>query len=82
MSQRLTIFFFLLLGIAVCVPEVSVKAGGGTETCAHGKENCYEAGYAGLTPLQREGRDTWYVWTGEIRTPRETSSAIRRCGEF
>jgi hypothetical protein len=26
--------------------------------------NGYEAGYAGLTPLERQGRDTWYRWTG------------------
>ncbi len=64
MSQRSAIFFLILLGVAACVPKVSVKAGGSDGACVHGKENCYAAGYAGLTPLQREGRDTWYVWTG------------------
>ncbi len=24
----------------------------------------YDAGYAGLSPQQRQGRDTWYRWTG------------------
>jgi hypothetical protein len=32
--------------------------------CGHGRESCYEAGYAGSTPLQSDGRDTWYRWTG------------------
>jgi len=35
-----------------------------SEMCAGGREACYEAGSAGLTPLQRHGRDTWYLWTG------------------
>jgi cytochrome c5 len=53
------------LGVAACVPEGLVSAGsGGAEVCASGKESCYEAGYAGLTPLERQGRDTWYRWTG------------------
>jgi hypothetical protein len=51
--------------VMTCVPEASVSAGGGAnELCAHGKDSCYEAGYSGLTLLQREGRDTWYFWTG------------------
>jgi len=64
MFRRVAILSLLLLSMAGCVPEVSVRAGDGTMTCVHGKESCYAAGYAGLTPLQREGRDTWYVWTG------------------
>lgn len=32
--------------------------------CPSGKASCYQSGYAGLTPLQEHGRDTWYFWTG------------------
>jgi hypothetical protein len=49
--------------MAAFVHEGSVRAGDG-ETCALTEASCYEAGYAGLTPLQRAGRDTWYFWTG------------------
>lgn len=65
MSQRQALFLFCLLGVAAYVPVGLVSAGsGGTEACVRGRESCYEAGYAGLTPLQRRGRDTWYRWTG------------------
>ena len=39
----------------------------GSEVWANGRESCYEAGYAGLTQLERQGRDTWYLWTGGDR---------------
>jgi hypothetical protein len=65
MSQRQALFLFCLLGAAAYVPKSFVRASsGGTEVCAHGAASCYEAGYMGLTPLQRQGRDTWYLWTG------------------
>ncbi len=32
--------------------------------CPSGRSSCYQSGYAGLTPLQQHGRDTWYFWTG------------------
>jgi mono/diheme cytochrome c family protein len=68
MSQRQALFLFCLLGVAAYVPKSFVSAAGGdSEACAHGREVCYEAGYAGLTPLQRQGRDTWYRWTGGDR---------------
>jgi hypothetical protein len=63
-SPRLALPLACLLAIA-CVPAVFVSAGGAPpETCASGSGGCYSSGYAGLTPLQREGRDTWYFWTG------------------
>ena len=65
MSQRQALFLFCLLGAAAYVPKSFVSAGSdGTEVCARGTASCYEAGYVGLTPLQRQGRDTWYLWTG------------------
>jgi hypothetical protein len=68
MSQRQALFVFCLLGVAAYAPRGLVSAGSGAaEVCSHGRETCYEAGYAGLTPLQRRGRDTWYLWTGGDR---------------
>jgi hypothetical protein len=32
--------------------------------CPGGRTSCYQSGYAGLTPQQERGRDTWYFWTG------------------
>jgi hypothetical protein len=69
MSQRQILLFFCILGAAACATEGLVGAAsagveGGLEACASGRESCYEAGYAGLTPLERQGRDTWYLWTG------------------
>ena len=65
MSQRQALFLFCILGVAASVSTGFVSAGSsGAATCATGKESCYEAGYAGLTPLERQGRDTWYRWTG------------------
>ncbi len=64
MSQRLALFLFCILGVTAFVSECFVSAGTDVEACASGGASCYEAGYAGLTPLQRQGRDTWYLWTG------------------
>jgi hypothetical protein len=65
MAQRLVLVLFCILGVAACVPRSFVSAGsGGAEACAGGRESCYQAGYAGLTPAERQGRDTWYRWTG------------------
>ena len=36
----------------------------GSYGCPSGRTSCYQSGYAGLTPLQERGRDTWYFWTG------------------
>jgi hypothetical protein len=65
MSQRPALFLICLLGVAAYVPKYFVRAAiVGSEVCPGGGQSCYEAGYAGLTPLQRQGRDTWYRWTG------------------
>jgi hypothetical protein len=65
MSQRQALLLLCILGVAVSVTRGLVTAGSsGAGTCTNGKESCYEAGYAGLTPLERQGRDTWYRWTG------------------
>jgi hypothetical protein len=65
MTQRQALILFCTLGVAACVPGSLVSAGSGSaEACASGRESCYQAGYAGLTPLERAGRDTWYRWTG------------------
>ncbi|MGB6745444.1 MAG: hypothetical protein WBE38_17490 [Terracidiphilus sp.] len=73
MSQRQALFLFCILGVAAYVPKGFVSAAsasaasGSVEVCANGRESCYEAGYAGLTQLERQGRDTWYLWTGGDR---------------
>jgi hypothetical protein len=65
MSKRQALFLLCILGVAASIASGFVSASnGGVELCADGRESCYEAGYAGLTPLQRQGRDTWYLWTG------------------
>lgn len=65
MSQRQVILLFCILGVAACMSKEFVSAGGrGPDACAPDRVSCYAAGYAGLTPLQRQGRDTWYLWTG------------------
>jgi hypothetical protein len=42
-------------------------------TCPDGSTNCYQYGYTDLTDLQKQGRDTWYFWTGGDRDPSGTS---------
>lgn len=65
MSRRQALLLLCILGVAASLTKGLVSAGGtGIEACANGSESRYEAGYAGLTPLQRQGRDTWYRWTG------------------
>jgi hypothetical protein len=68
MLRRLILLLPCLL-IAACVYAICASAGsaggaGSVDTCAPGEDNCYAAGYAGLTQLQQSGRDTWYLWTG------------------
>jgi len=64
MLQRVAVVLFCFVGIG-CIAGRSVSAGGDASAmCADGRASCYEQGYSGLTPLQREGRDTWYFWTG------------------
>ncbi|ADW69367.1 hypothetical protein [Granulicella tundricola] len=41
--------------------------------CPDGSTNCYQMSYVGLTDLQRQGRDTWYFWTGGDRNPGGTN---------
>jgi hypothetical protein len=65
MSQLQIFLLLCTLGLAACATQGFVSAGNaGAEVCAGGKESCYEADHAGLTPLERQGRDTWYMWTG------------------
>ena len=65
MSKRQALFLLCILGLTASIASGFVSASSaGVEVCADGSESCYEAGYSGLTPLQRRGRDTWYRWTG------------------
>jgi mono/diheme cytochrome c family protein len=61
--QRFAWLFLCLLGLAACALEISANAGD-NGTLVRGPENSYQAGYTGLTAMQRSGRDTWYFWTG------------------
>ena len=58
MCRRQVLLLCCFLGMAVWVPNRFVSAGSDR---ARGRD---ATGYAGLTELQRQGRDTWYVWTG------------------
>jgi len=65
MSQRQALLLFCLVAVTAYVPKSIVGAASDhSEACPRGRENCYEAGNAKLTTLQRQGRDTWYRWTG------------------
>jgi hypothetical protein len=65
MSQRQALYLLCILGMTASVPKSFMSAAsGGSEVLARAREGGYKTGYAGLTPLQRQGRDTWYRWTG------------------
>lgn len=55
-----------VLGAALCLTKFqqTVRAEDDPGRCPSGAASCYQHGYAGLTPLQQGGRDTWYFWTG------------------
>jgi len=63
--------FFCCVAVLTCIAGGPASAGSidSTFVCADQRVSCYEAGYAGLTDLQREGRDTWYFWTGGETDP-------------
>ena len=65
MIQRVCVLLCCVAGLA-CVAGGAASAGGGDSSaaCADGRASCYETGYVGLTEQQRDGRDTWYFWTG------------------
>ena len=52
----------VLAGIVIGLPARA--AGQQSYGCPSGRTSCYQSGYAGLTPEQEHGRDTWYFWTG------------------
>lgn len=60
----------IILVLVPCAATLLFRAGPPTraqesyEKCSSGKASCYQSGYAGLTPEQEGGRDTWYFWTG------------------
>ncbi|HEX6495053.1 MAG TPA: hypothetical protein VF018_06185, partial [Acidobacteriaceae bacterium] len=64
MIQRVCVLLFCVIGVACIGGSVASAGGDSTVNCADERVGCYEAGYAGLTEQQREGRDTWYFWTG------------------
>jgi hypothetical protein len=65
MLQRPVLLLGCILVIAINIPSYLVRAASGAnDVCTLGRQTCYEAGEVGLTPLQRQGRDTWYHWTG------------------
>jgi hypothetical protein len=64
-------FLFLLALLAVLMMDSHFHSTRGQTTylCPDGTTNCYQTNYAHLTDLQRQGRDTWYFWTGGDRDP-------------
>ena len=65
MSQLQALFLFCILGVSACVPNsLMIATSSGSKVSASAQESSYKTGYAGLTPLQQQGRDTWYLWTG------------------
>ena len=68
MPRPLPFFVAALLAVAAAASHSQVSANSQySGTCPSGAASCYQAGYAGLTDLQRQGRDTWYFWTGGDR---------------
>ncbi len=55
-----------MVGTALCLTKFQepVRAQGDPTACPSGAASCYQHSYAGLTPLEQSGRDTWYFWTG------------------
>lgn len=65
MRMRAVVVSIYLLAIAACGSKTALSsAQSAPPPCSKDKASCYESGYAGLTELQRQGRDTWYLWTG------------------
>ena len=66
MTPGKRLFFVLLLWPLVLLLDLASPAGAqeSYDKCASGRASCYQSGYAGLTPEQEHGRDTWYFWTG------------------
>lgn len=65
MRLRLLAFLGCIFAVAALFAHSRVRAAAGdTYGCPSGKPSCYQSGYAGMTPLQEHGRDTWYFWTG------------------
>jgi hypothetical protein len=64
-------FLFLLALLAVLMMDSHFHSTRAQTTylCPDGTTNCYQTNYAHLTDLQRQGRDTWYFWTGGDRDP-------------
>ncbi len=52
------------IALFLCKPQTRVGAEPDPSACPSGAASCYQRGYAGLTPLEQGGRDTWYFWTG------------------
>jgi hypothetical protein len=61
---RVRVVVVSLCLLAACGSRVWSGAQTARTACADEKTGCYAAGAAGLTELQRQGRDTWYFWTG------------------
>ncbi len=60
-------FLLVLVGCGLALSAgspSSTRAQEDYSKCPSGKSSCYQSGYAGLTPDQQRGRDTWYFWTG------------------
>ena len=63
LSVSIAIFFcILLLPHAVTLAKQAESSNG---ACVSGRASCYQSGYYALAPdEERQGRDTWYFWTG------------------
>lgn len=62
--MRIVLVTATVLAVGALLPGSGVQARGPQYNCASGRSSCYQSGYTNLTPLQSEGRDTWYFWTG------------------
>jgi cytochrome c5 len=60
----LYILYILYILCTICLASSGAAQSQRGYSCPNGRASCYESGYAGLTPEQELGRDTWYFWTG------------------
>ena len=62
--KRFLLVFVACAGICASRLDLPMRAQESYSKCPSGKASCYQSGYAGLSPEQEHGRDTWYFWTG------------------
>jgi len=61
----LPVAIFFCVPFLPCVVAMAKQAESSNGACVSGRASCYQSGYYALAPdEERQGRDTWYFWTG------------------